>query len=278
MGLSEETKERPFGGLPPDFETLYVENGLLRAELATLMEEAEYLVRVVIPHTQTSYTIKIGALRTESMQRQVDVMKIRRRLVLVRDAQQRGEPANDAAITATIEREFREWDERLRAELATLEDAKARFSSLTPPEDEPEVRSLYRILSRKMNPEINPEQSEEARAFWPNIHAAYVSGDLFQLKALLMMSDDYPESYDLPSNIGAMRATGDRLRKRINYMNIRLRDIKTHRTFDWRKLLEDPDRLAKEQTRLREEIERFRIQFVALNDMLRSLEMKKEVL
>ena len=278
MVLSEETNDRPFAGLPPDFETLYVENGLLRAELATLMEEAEYLVRVVIPQTQTSYTIKIGALRIESMQRQVDVMKIRRRLVLVRDAQQRGKPANAAAFSSTIEREFREWDERLRTELATLEDAKARFSSLTPPEDEPEVRSLYRILSRKMNPEINPEQSGEAGAFWPSIHAAYVSGDLFQLKALLMMSDDYPESYDLPSNIGAMRETGDRLRKRIDYMNTRLRDIKSHRAFEWRKLLGDPECLAKEQGRLREEIERFHIQFVALSDMLKSLEMKKEIL
>ena len=278
MGLSEEAKDRQFGELPPDFETLYVENGLLRAELATLMEEAEYLVRVVIPHTQTSYTIKIGALRTESMQRQVDVMKIRRRLVLVRDAQQQGELVNAAAITAKIEQEFREWDDRLRTELATLEDAKARFSSLTPPEDEPEVRSLYRILSRKMNPEINPEQSEEAMAFWPNIHAAYISGDLFQLKALLMMSEDYPESYDLPSNVGAMRETGDRLRKRIDYMNTRLRDIKNHRTFEWRRLLDDPERLAKEQGKLREEIERSHIQYVALKDMLKSLEMKKEIL
>ena len=276
MRLSED-KERPLGELPPEFETLYVENGLLRAELATLMEEAEYLTRVAIPHTQTSHTIKIGALRAESMQLQINVMKVRRRLVLVRDSLQKGERSDSVAITGKIEQEFHEWEERLRVELANLEDAKARFSSLTPSEDEAEVRSLYRILSRKMNPEINPEQSEEARSFWPGIHSAYVSGDLFHLKALLMMADDYPESYDLPSDIGAVRKAGERLRKRISFMHTRLADIRNHPAFEWRKLLGDPQRLSQEQARLREEIEKSRLQLVALQDMLRSLEMKSSI-
>ena len=264
-------------GVHPDFEALYVENGLLRGELATLKEEAEYLVSVTVPQTQTSYTIQIGALHAELFQLQTDVTKIRRRLVILRDALQRGDVFDESSMSVIIDREFAEWDDRLRMELAKVEEAKARFSSLVTSEDELEIRSLYRILARKMDPEINPDQGEEAKSFWPNIQSAYRARDLFHLKALLMMAEDYPESYDLPSDIGSVRASGERLRRRVNFMNTKLTDIKSHVAFEWRKLLDNPHKLAKEQTRLREEIEKTRFQRVALEDMLRSLELKNQL-
>lgn len=257
-----------------DFEAIYIENGLLRGELAALMEESEYLAEVAIPRAQTSYTIKIEALHAEIMLLQAGIMKTRKRIAMVRESLQRGEPCNTAALSAEIDEEFADWDERLKRKLAKIDDAKARFSSLFPPEDEKEVRSIYRILSRKMNPEINPDRSEEAASFWPNIKEAYASRDLFQLKALLLMADDYPESYDLPSDIGSARAAGRILKEKIDRVNSNLRDIRRHPAFQWQSLLADPRRLAEEQARLRDEIEKVHMQSVALDDMLKSLELR----
>ncbi|MDR3332444.1 MAG: hypothetical protein LBT08_07435 [Synergistaceae bacterium] len=258
----------------PDFEVLYAENSLMRGELATLWEELEHLNRVVIPTTQTTYLIKVGALRVELLQRQIEVMKVRRRIAMLRANLERGEVVHEEALNYSIDIEFREWDERLRHEVAQIDEAKGRFSNLAVPEDADEVRSIYRMLCRKLNPEINSDQSDEAKTFWPSIHSAYVWGDLFHLKALLMMSEDYPESYDLPSNIGGMRMTHLTLKEKLDSMTRKINNVKQHPAFEWKALLDNPDKLANEQTKLRDEIQRVSLQGMALQDLLKSLEMR----
>jgi hypothetical protein len=257
-----------------EFEAIYNENSLLRGELAALQEELEYTERVVIPSTQTSYLIKLGALRVELLQIQVNVMKTRRRIALLRSNLERGEVVHAEALNYKIEQEFREWDNRLRHEISQIDEAKARFSSLAVPEDAEEVRGVYRILSRKMNPEINADQSDEAKSFWPGVRAAYLWGDLFHLKALMMMADDYPESYEMPNDIGGMKKNREILREKITAAAKKLENIKQHPAFEWRALLDDPDRLMSEQSKLREEIDRAKLQNIALQDMLNSLELK----
>ncbi|MDL2263521.1 hypothetical protein LJC31_02605 [Synergistaceae bacterium OttesenSCG-928-I11] len=258
----------------PDFETLHVENGMLRAELAALHEEYEHINRFLIPSTKTAYLIQIGALRVDLLQSQTAVRKIRRKIAILRENIAAHKYSDTDEIEQTLTEEFRQWDERLRYELSEIESAKARFSSLCPNEDMEEIRSIYRMLSRKLNPEVNDEQSDEAKSFWPSVQTAYVWNDLFQLKALLMMSEDYPESYELPNDIGSMRRTHATLKEKVERARSKIRSARQHPAFEWRKLLDAPEELTREQSRLREEIAKARIQKTALEDMLRSLELK----
>jgi len=254
------------------FEALYSELGSLRGELASLFEEIEFINRVLIPRTQTNYLIKIGALRVELLQTQLAVMKTRRRISFLRSNTDNGESMFDDSINDGMEAEFTDWDSRLAHEVSQIETAKARFSSLAPIEDENEIRWIFRVLCRKFNPEINPDQSSEAKSFWPNVYSAYMEGDLFHLKALLLMSGDYPDSYDLPCNMGAMRESKSALKEKIRYARLQLQNAKAHPAFEWLALLRDGDRLFAEQNRLRGEIARMKAQLVALLDMQKSLE------
>lgn len=270
-----EDKSRDELWIDPEFDSLYKENMKLRTELATLMEEFEHIVRFVIPSTQTTFLIKVGALRVELLRRQLAVMKLRRKIAMIREAAEHGESVRSDTMEYRLDHEFKEWDERLIRENKQIEDAKARFSSLVVSEDEDEIRNVYCLLSRKMNPEINPEQGEEAKSFWSNIRSAYEWKDLFHLKALLMMTDDYPESYDMPTNIGGMRTDRDRLKKTIEETVQKIENIKSHPAFAWRKILDDPTVLEREQSKLRDEINRMRTQEFVLNELLNSLEMKR---
>jgi hypothetical protein len=262
------------GYIAPDFDILYRELGDLRGELAALYEEIEFINRFVIPRIQTSYLIKVGALRVELMSAQVNMMKVRRMIALMRSAIDKGDVLSPDVLERRMEREFKEWDKRMAHETAQIEEAKARFSSLSPSEDEDDVRAVFRILCRKMNPDINPDQSDEAKGFWPSVYSAYASGDLFHLKALLMMSDDYPDSYDLPCNMGAMRENKAALKVKMNMIEAKLQNAKQHPVFEWMSLLDDAERLSSEQNRLRGEIDRVKAQHSALLDMQKSLERR----
>jgi hypothetical protein len=258
----------------PDFDILYRELGDLRGEFAVLYEELEFINRFVIPRIQTNYLIKVGALRVELLLAQVGMMKIRRKIALMRSAIDRGNALSGDVLDHRLEREFQEWDKRMAHEVAQIERAKARFSSLSPSEDENEVRFIFRTLCRKMNPDINPDRSDEAKGFWPSIYSAYASCDLFHLKALLLMSDDYPDSYDLPCNVGAMRENRAALKMKINMIGAQLQNAKQHPVFEWMSLLDDAERLESEQNRLRGEIVRMKAQRAALLDMQKSLEQR----
>jgi len=256
------------------FEALYRELSDMRGELASFFEELEFVNRVLIPRTQVSYLIKVGALRVELLQAQINVMKTRRRIAILRSNIDNGDATFDDAIKDKIDAEFTDWDSRLTHETSQIERAKARFSSLAPTEDEDEVREIFRTLCRKFNPEINPDQSEEAKSFWPSVYSAYTGGDLYYLKALLLMSEDYPESYDLPCNVGAMRENRSVLKEKIRRARSQLRNATTHPAFEWLALLRDRVRLSAEQNRLRNEIAGMKTQQVALLDMQKSLELR----
>ena len=256
------------------FEALYRELRDLRCDLASLFEELEFVNRVLIPRTQTNYLIKVGALRVELLQTQVNVMKTRRRIALLRSTIDNGGIIFDDTINDKVDAEFAIWDSRLAHEVSQIEGAKARFSSLAQTEDENEIREIFRKLCRKLNPEINPDQSDEAKSFWPSVYSAYTGGDLFYLKALLMMSDDYPDSYDLPCNMSAMRESRTILKEKIRRAKLHLQNAKSHPAFEWLALLTDGERLGVEQSRLRDEIALMKAQLVALLDMQKSLELR----
>jgi hypothetical protein len=259
----------------PDFDILYRELGGLRGEFAVLYEELEFINRFVIPRIQTNYLIKVGALRVDLLIAQVGMMKIRRRIALMRSVIDRGgNVLSGDALDRRLEREFKEWDKRMAHEAAQIEGAKARFSSLSPSEDENEVRFIFRTLCRKMHPDINPDRSDEAKGFWPSIYSAYTSCDLFHLKALLLMSDDYPDSYDFPCNVRARRDNREALKLKINMIGAQLQNAKQHPVFEWMSLLDDAVRLESEQNRLRAEIVRVKAQRAALLDMQKSLEQR----
>ncbi|MDR0764836.1 MAG: hypothetical protein LBE65_04510 [Synergistaceae bacterium] len=260
--------------IAPDFEILYGELGDLRSELAIMFEELEFINRVVIPRTRNNYLIKVGALRVELLQAQVRVMKTSRGIELLRSNIDTGESILLNDIDYRIESEFKEWDARLVHELAQIENAKARFSSFVPSEDENEARMIFRTLCRKLSPEINPDQCDEAKSLWPSACAASANGDLFRLKALLIMSDDYPDSYDLPCNVGAMRENSAALKERIARARTQLRNVKSHPVFEWMALLQDSKRLNEEQNRLRAEIASMNAKHAALFETQKSLELR----
>lgn len=251
--------------IPHEFETLYTDNALKRAELAALREEYEHTSRFVIPLVRATYLIQIGALRAELMQTQISVRKTRRRIALMRAG------ADDAKINRSILDEFREWDERIDVELKDIEIAKASFSALSMSENTEETRALYRALARKMDPEVNTERVDDAAAFWPNVKIAYANGDSFQMKALYLMAEDYPESYEMPNDIGAMRRNNADIRSKIKVAEERLRVLRQDPAFEWRRLLDSQERLTEEQNRLRSEIAKAKIQHTALEDILRSI-------
>lgn len=262
------------GGMTPDFDAVYEENGILRGELAALYEEMEHIERVTIPTTQTVYLIKVGALRVELLRAKTEIMKSRRRVALLKEALEKGTDMNGLDISRQIDEEFWETDSNTRYETYQINAAKLRFSSLAQSEDAEEIRSVYRIISRKMNPDINTDISPDAISFWPSARAAYLQNDLFELKALLLMANDYPESYDLPSDMGSVYRKRDELKGKIASASKKLENVRQHPIFGWKAMLENEEALAAEQAKLRSEIEAAHMQRVALQDMASSLEME----
>lgn len=249
--------------VPDDFDKLHFENDSMRGVLASLLEEYEYEIRYLIPMDQTMYLIQLGALRLELLTLQIECRKVRRRLAVLREGQ-RGLTASDEQ---KISEEFKQWDDRVNYELSEVERAKARFSNMIQHEDIDEIRDLYRKLSKKMNPDVNEGMGQRASSFWPSVHIAYAANDVFQLKALSMMAEDYPDDYDMPFDITSMKEENERLKQKVADIEKKMFDIRRSASYRWRDVLRSPDKLRAEQIAIRKEIARARADLEVLAEM-----------
>ena len=75
----------------------------------------------------------------ELLQVQVDVMRIRRKLGILRNKIEKGENLAARELEEQVALEFQSWDEKLKYEHARINEAKARFSSLPSLEDAEEI-------------------------------------------------------------------------------------------------------------------------------------------
>ncbi len=257
--------------ISPEFEQLSQECDLLKEEFAALFAEWEHLTKTVIPNIEAEYAVKIGVLHHELLLIKIDIQRTRREAELIQAAINRGANVDPESIEQQLENEFSQWKAKLDAEVTNINAAKLRLSTLMSQEDSTELRKLYRALAKKLHPDVNPNQSQDAQNVWLQVQSAYEMGDLTQLQALGLLVDDLPENYDLPSSIDLLKKRRNDLKLQIKTMLQKLAELKSLPLFQWEECLDSPQCVAEEQNLIREQIDAAKEQREAVQAILDQL-------
>lgn len=252
----------------PEFARLSEECELLKEELAALFAEWEHTVRTVIPNLEADYVVKLGALQHQLLQLQIDIQRTKREIDIIQAALNRGETVDDQMIQQQLENEFEGWKAKLDGQLKEITDAELRLSSLMSPEDSVELRKLYRVLAKKLHPDVNPDQSQESQNLWIQVQSAYEMGDLKQLQALHILAEDIPDNYDLPGSIDLLRKRRSDLKEQVTNMLQKMAELRKLPIFQWEQCLQDSESLAEEQRLIREQIEQASEQLASVRSAL----------
>ena len=160
----------------------------LRAELADLFEQREFMVSQERDHLLARYTKLIGELQYEEYALKVAVQKLKRKSELIQAKRNRGEEVNLHTIEQQVETEFVEHQQQLQQQLDQMAAATAFLNAPTLTEDAAaELKSIYRVLVKRLHPDWNENLTEQEQELFVRAQTAYKMADLQELRNILLV-------------------------------------------------------------------------------------------
>ena len=71
---------------------------------------------------------------------------------------------------------------------------------------DPRVKELYRVLVRRLHPDLRDDASAAVSALWHEVQEAYAAGDVAQMEILLALVDIESNNMGVQTSLGQMRA------------------------------------------------------------------------
>ncbi|MBP7562376.1 MAG: hypothetical protein KA886_01185 [Candidatus Cloacimonetes bacterium] len=129
-------------------------------------------------------------------------------------------------IENLINKRLRDYYDQIKAQSDALEDAKKLLSHLIPEYEAKKLKEIFRVLCKKLHPDLNPNQSEDEKDLFVKVKTAYELGLLFDLQNILLYLDEYNTDSLLnltPDNkqtrINHLQKNIDLLKEKINQLN-----------------------------------------------------------
>ena len=176
----------------PEFDRLVFSIHALETELAELVHERDKIIFHICPKLQTEYMLKIGKLEYAVFEYQCKILRIKRKMEMIQAFLNREQSYSIIEIDKQLDKEYREYTEKLIEKQKEIE--KARFASsssgrLLTDEETAELKKLYTVIVKKLHPDINPNTTEEQHNHFIDAVNAYKNADLSELKIIYLLLD-----------------------------------------------------------------------------------------
>ncbi len=214
----------------------------VKTAIMDVLLQIDYIRLQENPRIEADYAVKVGYLENELLEVQVAARRAKRKLTLAQAAANRGVKLQESALEAQLDEEFAEWTRRIEQAVSrfyVLVDYRCGLQALSNAESE-ELRHLYRMLVKRLHPDVNPEQSEKDTRLFLMAQSAYASGDVSVLRSLvsaLGLEDNAEEG--LPDAPVLMEAQLAVLEEQLRLHREKLEALKQEFPYKYREKLAD---------------------------------------
>lgn len=249
--MSEKSKQNGIL-IFPEFQTLKDELNRMRTELSMLLLEKDELQFVVARNIHTQYMLALGSLEYQAYEAQCAVLRLRRKIELVQAAKNRQEIVDLAEIEKTLDKEFEEYQQKLDAQIESMNEAirRSHAPKLTP-EETKEFKKMYREIVKHLHPDMNPHVSDAQIRLFEHAVQAYKNGDLSTLKTIYEMvaAQQLPDAPE-PDALSMLREQHKKTVQLIRTVQQDIAEMKKEYPFTVEELLNDPNRLSAKKAEL----------------------------
>jgi hypothetical protein len=130
-------------------------------------------------------------------------------------------------------------------------EREADFAPEPPKSQENRVKELYRLLVRRLHPDMKADSNAEVSALWHEVQEAYAAGNVERLETLLAFTDIQANTAGEHTSLFQMRAVLSELRSAFNALQRTLRGAKKDHAWNFARL-EDRSQV---EARVRREME-----------------------
>ena len=162
----------------------------LKDRLAELIYEHENLISHLCPLIERRYVLEFGIYEYELYLLEFDISKLKRKLQLMKMEINHENKIDLEKIDNILSEEFEEYEQQLKAQIEEINYLKSTEIKQLSDEDSRKLKKIYRILIKKLHPDLNPNQRFYEKNMFLRSTKAFQNGDLSDLEALLALTDD----------------------------------------------------------------------------------------
>lgn len=245
--------------LSPEYENLRNEIDKLHKDLTALIMEKDEMVYHICPSIESDYMLKIGTLEYKAFEFQCKILRIKRKIELIQQKFNRQEAVILPLIEEQLDKEYAEYEVKLKEKLNSLNDAIAYSQGKElSAEDVKELKRIYRKIVKRLHPDMNPDITETEHKLFLNAVAAYKNGDLKTLKSLEILLDEISDEIEDYSSIEYLKDKREALKKHIDSLLSYIEKIKKSFPYNQKEFLQDDEKVAKKQAEINNIIEQYK--------------------
>jgi phage host-nuclease inhibitor protein Gam len=202
------------------------------------------------------YLEKLGRLQLELLEKQTEASRLKMKMKLIQAAINRDEQPNLKAIEQEITIRLKKYYAQIQAQSEALEEAKKMLSHLIPEEETQKLKELFRVLCKRLHPDLNPNLTEEEKDLFIKVKAAYELQRLSELQKILLYLDDSNQEKLLLISSDEKVERIKHLETQINSLKVKIEQLKQSFPFNMADLILDEDMISLKQEELRIQIKR----------------------
>jgi len=162
----------------------------LKTELVSLISERDLLENTVRKNLEALYATRIGKNEYALYRLECDIARLKRKIELFQAKINHGQKPDILEIEDKLDREYQKWEKEISGILENIEKSRRRLENLREDGESMELHKIYRILVKKLHPDVITAQTERTNMLWNRTMDAYKYGDLEELKAIAILVED----------------------------------------------------------------------------------------
>lgn len=177
---------------------------LLKKEYADLFEQRNYMLQYEETLLASLYLTLLGRFQFRLFTLKGDLSQLNQRIQLAQAYFNRNELPDWHSIDKKIEAKFKDYYRQIEAEAKKLAAAKEFLkTNFISDEDTQKLKAIYKLLVKKLHPDLNPRHSTKDAELFLKVQAAYDLCDLDALNEILlyMTSEESVLPAEMPGEI-----------------------------------------------------------------------------
>ena len=240
----------------------------LHLEFLDLFTRHKYMVENESVVLTSLYLEKLGRLQLELLEKQTEASRLKMKMNLIQAAINRNEKPDLKAIDYEINVRLQNYYAQIQAQSAALDEANKVLSHLISEEETQKLKEIFRLLCKRLHPDLNPNQTEDERDLFIKVKAAYDLQRLSDLQNfLLYMEDSNKEKLILILSDEKVERI-KHLENQIFSLKFKIDQLKQSFPFSIEELIFDEDYIVQKQEELRIQIKTYEEEIVKYSNII----------
>ncbi|MBN2766394.1 MAG: hypothetical protein JXR27_08485 [Paludibacteraceae bacterium] len=222
---------------------------LLKKEYADLFEQRNYMLQYEESLLVSLYLTLVGQFQFRLFSLKGDLSQLNQRIQLAQVYFNRNELPDWHSIDKKIEAKFKDYYRQIEAEAKKLAAAKEFLkTNFISDEDATKLKAIYKLLVKKLHPDLNPSHPAKDAELFLKVQAAYDLADLEALNEILLYLTN--EEAGVPGDIPDLKKQIEKIAAVNRDLKVKIEKLNNVFPFIYRDKLKDEKWVEDERTQL----------------------------